>query len=361
MTRAFIRTIVGALWGAALVSVAMPATAGGMVFIPLGDANEVFAIDTLRDTVVGRIGGLPAVHGLAQTPDGRFLIAGSYQERAMGAAMPEKPAGVSADAHAMHHRSMAAKPGAPAAMLSTVSIVRIADGSVVRRIDVPGAVHHVAVSPDGRVAVATHPDGGGISVIDLATYAVVAKVATGSYPNYAAFSPDGKRLYVSNAGDDSVSVVDTKTWTVLGSMAVGASPEHLVLSDDGTRLYVNNVEDGTVSVIAVPEQNVVQTLSVGAALHGIDLSDDGATLFVAAMGDDKLVAIDLATGTYRSARLTPAPYHLAVIHGSRKLYVSSAENPIVWVVDEASLRVQWTIPITGKGHQMVPAPVVLMN
>jgi YVTN family beta-propeller protein len=361
MTKAFIQTLVGALWGVAFVAVAMPATAGGMVFIPLGDANEVFAIDTLRDRVVGRIGGLPAVHGLAQTPDGRFLIAGSYEEHAAGESLPEKPAGVSAEAHAMHHAGAPAKSGAPTAMLSTLSIVRIADGTVVRRIDVPGAVHHVAVSSDGRIAVATHPDGGGISAIDLTSYAVVAEVATGSLPNYAAFGPDGTRLYVSNAGDDSVSVVDTKTWTALGSIAVGASPEHLVLSDDGQRLYVNNVEDGTVSVISVPEQDVVQTLSAGEALHGIDLSDDGATLFVAAMADDKLVAIDLATGAHRSTRLTLAPYHLAVIRGAGKLYVSSAESPIVWVVDQTSLAVQWTIPIAGKGHQMVPAPVVLMN
>jgi YVTN family beta-propeller protein len=360
MTRAFIQTIVGALCGVALVSFAMPAAAGSMVFIPLGDADAVFAIDAVRDRVVGRIGDLPAVHGLAETPDGRFLVAGSYAERPAGESMPEKPAGISADAHAKHHGGAAA-PDKAAPTVSTVSIVRIADGSVVRRVDVPGAVHHVAVSPDGRTAVVTHPDGGGISAIDLARYVVVAEVATGPTPNYAAFAPDGTRLYVSNAGDDSVSVVDTQTWTALGSMAVGASPEHLVLSEDGTRLYVNNVGDGTVSVLSVSAQKVVQTLSVGEALHGIDLSDDGGTLYVAAMADDRLFAIDLATGAYRGTRLTPAPYHLAVIRGAGKLYVSSAADPIVWVVDQASLTVQWTIPIAGKGHQMVPAPVVLMN
>jgi DNA-binding beta-propeller fold protein YncE len=51
--------------------------------------------------------------------------------------------------------------------------------------------------------------------------------------------------------------------------------------------------------------------------------------------------------------LGPSPYHLAAIPGTGKLYVSSAEEPKLWVVDQESLRVLNEIPIRGKGHQMV--------
>ena len=336
-----------------LAAPAYAAGAGDIVYIPLGSDGKVVVVDTHQDKIIGEIGDLPAVHGLAGTPDGQFLVAGSFDERAAGEGAPAKPAEISEDEHAAHHS--AAPDGAKKAdaMVSTVSVVRSADGAVMRRIDVPGAVHHVAVSPNGKFAVVTHPNEGTISAIDLSSYKVVATVATGPLPNYAAFSPDSGRLYVSNAGNDTVSAVDTGRWIVRWNTVVGSSPEHVVLSKDGATLYVNNVEDGTVSVLAVDGQKVVKTVPVGSTIHGIDLSDDGKTLYVAALGDDKLISVDLATATQRSTVLAPDPYHLATIRAAGKLYVSSAGESKVWVIDQQTLKVIGEIAVGGKGHQMV--------
>lgn len=335
-----------------LVLGAQAAFAEPLVYVPLGGENKIVAVDAAKDEIVDTISGPVAVHGLAGTPDGRFLIAGSFETRVSGGEAIAKPTGVSDDEHAAHHSVAPTDTKNAAAQVSTVSVVRTADGSVVRRIDVPGAVHHVAVSGDGRFAVVTHPNYGSISAIDLGSYEVVATVATGPLPNYATFAPGGDRLYVSNAGNDTVSEVDTARWIVRWNAVVGRSPEHVVLSSDGARLFVNNVNDGTVSVIAVDDRKVVKTIPVGSTLHGIDLSDDGETLFVAVLGGDKVVAVDLATGSERSGSLAPAPYHLAVIRGTGKLYVSSADQPKIWVVDQRDLRVRGEIQIGGKGHQM---------
>lgn len=332
------------------------ALAGPLVYVPLGGEGKIVVVDATKDEIVDTISGVEAVHGLAGTPDGRFLIAGSYQERAVCCDPPAKPAAVSEEEHAAHHGAARAAPKGADAVVSTVSVVQTTDGAVIRRIDVPGAVHHVAVSPDGRFAVVTHPNEGAISAIDLGTYEVVATVPTGPFTNYATFAPDGQTVYVSNAGGGTVRAVDTAQWTVQWSATVGTSPEHVVLSTDGGTLYVNNVEDGSVSVIQTNARKVVKTIPIGSTLHGIDLSDDGRTLFVAALGDDKVVAYDLATGTYRSARLAPAPYHLAAVRGAGKLYVSSADEPKVWVLDPETLAVRGEIPIGGKGHQMVLGP-----
>jgi len=201
--------------------------------------------------------------------------------------------------------------------------------------------------------VVTHPNEGTISAIDLGSFAVVATLATGPLPNYAVFSPDSLQLYVSNAGNDTVSAVDTTRWIVRWNAVVGRSPEHAVLSNDGARLYVNNVDDGTVSALQVAERAVLETIPVGSSVHGLDLSDDGETLYVAARGDDKLVSIDLATKAQRSINLAPQPYHLTVIHGAGKLYISSADAPKIWVINQRSLQVIGEIAVGGKGHQMV--------
>jgi len=332
---------------------ARTAHAGPLVYVPLGEEGRIAVVDATTDKTVGEIVDVPSVHGLAETPDGRYLIAGSFEERAHSSGAPAKPAGVSADDHAAHHGGGSPSARKQSAVVSTVTIIRTADRAIVRRIDVPGAVHHVVTSPDGRFAVVTHPNEGTISVIDLGTYKVMATLATGPLPNYSAFSPDGRQLFVSNAGNDTVSVVDAGRWIVSWNAVVGSSPEHLVLSRDGATLYVNNVNGGTVSAIAVGDRKVVKTIPIGTTLHGIDLSDDGKTLFVAALGDDKVVRVDLASGNRSSRLLAPAPYHLAAIRGGGKLYVSSAEVPKVWVVDQRDLKVIGEIPIGGKGHQIV--------
>jgi YVTN family beta-propeller protein len=332
------------------------ATAGEFVYIPLGSAGEVAIVDVEQGKVVGKIQDLPAVHGLAGTPDGRFLVAGSYDERVPGGEVPAKPSTVSEDEHAAHHGGSNTSVERTGSVISTLSIVDTASQSVIRRIDVPGAVHHVAISPDSRLAVVTHPNEGTISAVDLQTYDVMASVATGPLPNYAAFSPDGGQIYVSNAGNNTVSAIDSKRWFVLWNTVVGGSPEHVVLSEDGSTLYINNVDDGTVSIITPADRKVERTIQIGTVLHGIDLSDDGRTLFVGALGDDKVVAYDLATGTYRSVRLAPAPYHLATVRSANKIYVSSADEPKVWVLDPETLAVLGEIPIGGKGHQMVQGP-----
>ena len=50
--------------------------------------------------------------------------------------------------------------------------------------------------------------------------------------------------------------------------------------------------------------------------------------------------------------LAPSPYHLTAVPGTGKLYVSSAEEDKLWVVDQRSLAIVREILIPGQGHQM---------
>ena len=344
--------MVVALAGAIFAPVVL--AAAERMFIPLGDGNAIVIVDIAEDKVVGRIDDVPASHGLAGTPDGRYLIAGSSQTRPIGTPLA-KPAAVSEEDHKVHHEP--GKEGAKTAgLISTVTIVRQADGKIERRIDVPGAVHHVATSPDSRFAVVTHPAGNGISVIDLSSFAVTKTIPTGLVASYAVFSADGTRLYVTNGGSGTVSDVDARSWSVVGTFKVGRSPEHEVLSPDGRELYVNNVKDGSVSAIVLADPRATRTYRVGRNPHGIAVSDDGATLYVAVEDDNKVLALDPKTGRQKALGLSPAPYHAAVIRGHGKLYVSSAGAPKMWVVDLKSFTVIREVPIGGKGHQMVQSP-----
>ncbi len=331
----------------ATTSIAAP-----LVYIPVGNAGKIEVVDAATGTIINEFGGLEAVHGLAGTPDGALLIAGSYAEREPGVAAVPKPDGVTEEDHAAHH--MAADPNAenPAEMVSTVSILRTDTGELVRTVDVPGAVHHVTTSPDGRFAAVTQPAYDAVSVIDLQTYEVTT-IQTDALPNYMVFSADSQSLYVSNAGEDTISVIGTTHWMVQSKIATGTTPEHMVLSADGRMLYVNNNDDGSVSAIALATGAMVDTFAIGERLHGLDITSDGAALLVAERDGDNVARVDLASGVVSKQAMGPSPYHMTTIAGTDLAYVSSSDEAVMKIINQDDLSLVGKIEIGDVGHQMV--------
>ena len=339
--------------GALLIGTA--AIAQPFVYIPVGGAGQIQVVDAANGQIVDTYEGLTAVHGLAGTPDGKYLIAGSYTERDRGTEAPAKPAGMSDEEHAAHHTAAPAGAAMNTDQVSTVTILRQDTGEVVRTVDVPGAVHHVTVSPDGRFAAVTHPAYDSISVIDLQSYEVTT-VKTGSLPNYMVFSPDSATLYVSNAGDNNIAVISTKHWMVGKTFATGESPEHMVLSQDGKTLFVNNTDGGTVNAIDTASGAVNATYPIGERLHGLDITDDGSALLVAERDGNNVARVDLASGTVSKQAMGPEPYHLTTITGSGLAFVSSSDEPVMRIIDQTDMSLKGKIDIKDIGHQMVVSP-----
>lgn len=330
-------------------------SAAPKVFVPAGEADQVLVVDSAIDQVVGRIEGVANTHGLAGDRSGAHLFAGSLKVRATGEA-PSKPAGMSEDEHAAHHAAGADRKAMAIrnpAVVGTVYQIDPESSRITRKVDVPGSVHHTLISADGRYGVSTHPTEGVISVVDLVTGELATQVATGPVPNYVVSNSDGTRLWVSNTGNDTISEIDTRRWIVRRNLVVDKAPEHMVLSPDESSLFV--VANGTGQVVELDLEagEIVRRHPVGQDPHGIDISDDGTQLYVAIKGDDKLAAIQLATGVIRTLPLGPDPYHLATINNTGKVYVSSRKDSKLWVVSQRELSLLGEIPINGIGHQMV--------
>lgn len=325
-------------------------SAAPTVYVPVGEANRVLVVDSASDQVIGAIDGIANTHGLAGDPRRRRLFAGSLNVRAPDQ-LPPQPAGVAQDEHQAHHAA-GATPVSAAQGVGTVYQIDAKGSGILRQIDVPGSVHHTLVTADGRYGVATHPTAGVISIVDLDTGELAAQVATGVVPNFVVANREGNRLWVSNSGNDTVSEIDTQRWIVRRNLVVDKAPEHMVLSPDESSLYVVANGAGQVVELDLESGAVVRRHPVGQDPHGIDISDDGTQLYVAVKNDHKLAAIQLSTGVIRTLLLSPAPYHLATIRGTGKVYVSSREASRLWVVSQRDLRLIGEIPITGIGHQM---------
>lgn len=340
---------------AATLALSVAAQAEPLMYIPMGESNEIVVIDLATDKVVDRIGELENAHGLATSPATGYLVAGSMVWHGPGEQSGvSKPASVTEAEHEAHHAHPSGGEATAETGTGYVSIVDAKQRKVIRRIAVRGVTHHTAVSPDGKVAVAVHSDAGGISVIDLGRMAVVKTVPTGDVPNYAVFTSDGKRVYVSNAGSGTVSEIRTSDWAVVRDLQTGQEPEHMVLAPREKVLYVANVGDGTVSGLDLATGKAMATYAVGEGPHGIDVSQDGRWLFAAARGADAVTRVDLSTGASDRILLSPAPYHLEYLDSLKRLYVSSRKAPTIWVLDPSTLRVEDRIDLgSGVAHQMV--------
>ncbi len=328
----------------------MAAAGTSRAFVPMGVADSVGVIDLESRQMTSSITGTVNTHGSALTPDGRYLIVGSLTAHESEEPV-SRPEGVAEDEHAAHHGGGAAATSEES-NTGLLYVVDTATNAIVRKLEVPGPVHHVLVTSDGRYAVSTHPMGGGISVVDLDSGELVKAVATGPAPNYIVETDDGQSLLVSNSGNDTISEVDTGHWFVKRNLRVGGGPEHMVLAPDNERLYVNNVTSGQVVVVELSSGTVAATYEVGEEPHGVGLSEDGQVLYATSKGSNRVVRIELASGTRQSAALAPAPYHLAVSPRNGQLLITSRIESKLWVLDSESLKVIDEIPLEGIGHQI---------
>lgn len=303
--------------------------AGPTVYVPLGAANQVIAIDADSHRITARYEGIENPHGLVATPDGEYLVAGSLAET-------PAPAGAAAETPT-----------------SKLYLIHPGHGHVMLTIPVAGWTHHEAITPDGRYVISTHGTRSYVSVLDMTTNQIVQRITTGPAPNYTLVTRDGKRAFVSNSGNGTLTEIDLTTWKSVRTLEAGPSPEHMTFSADEKMIFVTNPRAGTVSSVSVSSGKVVKTYEIGPDVHGLDIGDDGKTLFVSSKKAETLTAVDTESGQIRSVPLAPAPYHLNTIAGTGTLYVSSRKQPVIWVIDQQSLKVSATIDLpAGEGHQM---------
>lgn len=301
-----------------MLFLAAPAFGAPTVYMPLGSGNAVVAIDGTSDKITATFPGVESSHGLVA--DDEYVIAGSFKE--------EQGKSLLYLVHPIH-------------------------GHVMQTLPVEGSVHHLAITPDGRYVLSTHPTRGGISILDLQSNRIVRTLKTGPAPNYALVTKDGAKAYVSNSGNGTITEIDLATGKVLRQLKAGPAPEHMVFSHDEQIIYVTNPRAGTVSAVSVAGGDVMRAYHIGEGTHGLAISDDKKRLFATSQKEGKLVAIDLKTGTASSVALVPEPYHMGAVTGAGKLYVSSRKAPKLWVIDQGSLSVLGEIALPkGEGHQM---------
>ena len=168
---------------------------------------------------------------------------------------------------------------------ATASLVDVATGTVVATLPTGASPHEVAVSPDGRLALATNYDT--VSVIDSVELKVVAAIPSAGFPIRVAFTPNGRRALVSHARSGDVAVYDTAARleerrlnahfspkpgaaNLLGFE--GAVPVGIVIDPSGSLAWVAHTNADAVAAFEIASGRLVGKLSAGREPDGMAYS-----------------------------------------------------------------------------------------
>ena len=222
------------------------------------------SIDVIDTATLTKIKSIPvngSVHNVYVTPDGKFAVSGSIENRALTVVdlqTDQQGWGVKFDSAV---RPMAFEKNSDGSTrrifvqlsnLNGFAVVDFAAHAEVARIQLPShpggfgiaegrtgtPSHGIGVSPDGKAlwvnstfanAVFQYslPDLKLVGYVSLPEVHPMGQAPAGSVPEWITFTPDGKMLYVSNSGAGSVSAIDTATMKEVAEIPVGEVPKRI--------------------------------------------------------------------------------------------------------------------------------------
>jgi PQQ-dependent catabolism-associated beta-propeller protein len=184
---------------------------------------------------------------------------------------------------------------------SLMSQIRVADGKVVRQVEVGGEPEGTAISPDGRTVVQTSETSSMAHVIDAATGKVRANLMVDTRPRYVAFTPEGSRFWVSSEVRGTVTVFDSATLKQVGKVDFEAAKltDNVIqavgtrFTRDGRRAFVALGRGKLVAEVDPVTLKILRTWPVGFRAWNLALSPDETRLYTADGLDGTMSVIDL--------------------------------------------------------------------
>jgi YVTN family beta-propeller protein len=238
------------------------------------------------------------------------------------------------------------------------SIVDCRTGTVDAIVAVGDRPAEVEISPDGTKAVVANLDSTFVSVIDLSTY-LVTNIGISRRASQVEISPDGRYAYVAVVADgDGVWRIDLDTLTVdgvklsAGNMgSVGFlfwQTSGLTLSHDGATLVVCGSFDDAISIIDTASWSLIKTLAVGDFPVRALFSGDDSTIYVTTRDDDTIAIVaNAGAGSTVTGKIGVGkyPFEMALAPDGRTLYVMNYSDKNIGVVDLASSMMTDTISL----------------
>ncbi len=227
---------------------------------------------------------------------------------------------------------------------ATAVLIDLESGDLVATLPTGSGPHEVAVSPDGRTAVATNYGGevagSSLTVIDVPSARVEKTIDLGDYrrPHGIVYLGDGVHVVVTAEDNQSLLTVHVPSGRVANAVRTGQETSHMVVvTPDGARAFVPNIGSGSVSVIDLKAGQLIRNIATGAGAEGIAITPDGGEVWVTNRSADTVTVIDAATLEIISELGSKSfPIRAKSTPDGRHVLVSNAQTGDVAVFDAAT-------------------------
>lgn len=283
--------------------------------------DNVHIIDPASNRVVGTIEGIEVPHGVAIAPDGTRIYVTDESLSTLDVVdaktlkvtsripLSGRPNNLDVARDGSHvYVGIAEAPGA-------VDVIDTAKLAKVKSIPVHGAVHNVYVTPDGKYAVSGSIPTSTITVIDTASNAVAWTLAmtAGIRPMAFTRNADGstKDIIVQLSDFHGFAIVDFAARKEVRRVTLsdpagqeketqgiqGAPAHGLAITPDGKKLWVTSKYYGYVAAYSLPDCKLLKVVPVGSHPEWMTIPPGGRYLYVATAGDDAVAVVDNQTMT----------------------------------------------------------------
>ena len=208
----------------------------------------------------------------------------------------------------------------------------------------------VCVSPDGSWLYLW--GGGGIAIVNTATNTISSLVSTTANGlGGICTSPDGSKVYVTNAYTNAVTVINALNKTITKTVSVGSLPFGICISPDGKNVYVANKGSNTVNVINTAKNTISATISVGTAPEGICISPDGSKVYVTNYTSNTVSVINTTNNSIiATVTVGTNPLGISITPDGNEVYVANYNSNNVSVISTANNTVTNTIAVGTKPY-----------
>ena len=298
---------------ALLTLAAVPARAGGLVFVMNSGAASISLIDMSTERVLRRIPVLREPHHWALTPDGRSLVVGDSSGNSLFFLNPQTGAvrkritvadpyqlGFSPDGRYFTVNGLAR---------NQIDVYDAASMKLLHRFPIRSMPSHLAYSPGSHRVFVTLQGTNRLVAIDLRHMRVLWDRPVGNTPAGVLWH-DGK-LLVCDMGTNGLAVVDPATGAVTGHVVTDKGAHNLFLSPHGKTIWVDNRVSGTVTVLDAASLKTVRTYRVSGGPDDLFFGPDGK-VWITRRFAESVAVLERATGRYRVIDVGRSPHGIFV-------------------------------------------------
>jgi len=242
----------------------------------------------------------------------------------------------------------------------SMTVVRTADCTVIRTVEVGFSPDGIAVTPNGEhVYVGCYQS---IAVTDTVDNRVVRQISSGHCRlTDATGSPSGEHIYMTaylptDFPTSGVLIVRTQSDTIEGTIPVSGDPWSIVVSPNGRDAYVAGGAGRFVAVVDLASRQIVTQIPSSSTPVALAVSANGDYVYVACNGG----AVErIATGSNsvdHTAILGQDLRDIAVLASGDWVYVSDATSDCVYVLNSTDLSVADSVPVGRRPENLAVHP-----